>query len=207
MSPYWVCVVLRGGVESEIMSVWKCHKPDLPNYHFHCYTEQNSRSFSDAVNLEHWLGWPGSVRSAARVSQSSCSLLNCSAVSAARGPPRDCSHYGRGFLFQISRVGRVGMSRNHLLTEVPVIWTGCFNTCLFLRWEGSEERAAVELCREPTHSQPLPAGGTATVLLWCDSSHPLFQLLSCNWRNPSLRFSCRTWHCAYTCIPSKEKDV
>lgn len=44
--------------------------------------------------------------------------------------------------FKIFRVGRVGVSRNHLLTEVPVSWTGCFNVCLFLRWEGSEERAA-----------------------------------------------------------------
>lgn len=44
--------------------------------------------------------------------------------------------------FKIFRVGRVAVSRNHLLTEVPVSWTGCFNMCLFLRWEGSEERAA-----------------------------------------------------------------
>lgn len=79
--------------------------------------------------------------------------------------------------FKIFRVGRVGVGRNHLLTEGSVSWTGCCNRCLFLRWEGPEERAAVELCPPPgspscRHSQPLPAGGSAAALLWCDSSHP-----------------------------------
>lgn len=93
--------------------------------------------------------------------------------------PRDAHaifpHYGRCFLLWHLKYsgweeqGWVGTTFS--LKSVSVGQAAL--TCLSLRWEGCEEGAAAELCPSPVsptchHSQPLPARGSATVVLWWD---------------------------------------
>lgn len=104
-------------------------------------------------------------------------------------------------------MGGVGVSRNHLLTEVPVRWTGCFNMCR-LRWEGSEERAAVDLCPSPVsptcHSQPLPVEAVPPSLLWCDSSHPSIPAVELQLEEPDSDFPARPGIVLTHVLPAKK---
>lgn len=145
MSPYWVCVVLRGGVETRNRVCMKKSQTRSSQMSFFFFPLHKTEFHQFLRCIE--FGEPAWLNSQHEVSFTckSVQLLVAELFCCVSRPGTFTWFFSlRLFIiaFKIFGVGRLGASRSHLPTDVPVSWTSrfvaVFNMCLFLREEGSE---------------------------------------------------------------------
>lgn len=207
MSPYWVCVVSRGGVETRNPVFMKMSQTRSSQMSFFLLHKTEFCQLLRCTEVGEGV-WPSSRREVGFtcVSPAACrwTALQCR-------QPRD-GHVVFVFIitFTIFGVGRIGVSRNHLYAEVPVSRTSgfvaAFNTCHFLREEGSETSpfcGALRLWRAG-----LVVTGAVSPSCISPTHHThLLQPLCCNRRGFGHRLPCGTQRPACRPVPAWEKDV
>lgn len=215
MSPYWVCVVLRGGVETRSHV---CMKQIFSNVFFPV-----TQNWISPIPQMHWIWRTGLAEQQREVSFTceSVQLLVADLFRCVSRPGTFTWFFSvRQMLFitafKIFGVGGLGGSRNHLPAEVPVSWTsrfvGWFKHVPFPQrrvWGEHFLLSSVSFWRAwlaITHR----SSWLEAVLLSCIgvTHHTrLLQLLRCNQRGLRPGLPCRTRHRAYRPIPTREKHV